>query len=102
MLKRHIVCGDHLKTPRYDVRSLCNGFLAGAAAISAGSGVIRPWGGLITGVIESFLYMSMCIILRKFKFDDPMENFSIYFTAGILSMFACAFFTPGKGILWGN
>lgn len=49
LLKRHIVRGDHKKTPRYDIRSLCNGFLAGVAAVSAGSGVMRPWGGILTG-----------------------------------------------------
>ena len=51
MLKRHIVCGDHMKTPRYDIRSLCNGFLSGVAAVAAGSGIVRPWGALITGII---------------------------------------------------
>ena len=102
MVKRHLVCGDHKLTPRYDIRSLCNGFLAGVAAVGAGSGVIRPWGALVTGLFEAVFYMSMCIILKKIKFDDPMENFAIYCTAGIWSMFACAFFTPGKGILWSN
>ena len=51
VFKRHIVRGDHQKTPRYDIRSLCNGFLGGMAAVSAGSGVMKPWGALITGVI---------------------------------------------------
>lgn len=50
ILKRFIVIGDHNKTPRYDVRSLCNGFLSGIAAVAAGSGTMRPWGALITGV----------------------------------------------------
>ncbi len=76
--------------------------MAGIAAVAAGSGVIRPWGALITGIVESVLYCTTCLILKKIKFDDPMENFSIYSTAGIWSMFACAFFTPGEGILWGN
>lgn len=49
LLKRYIVVGDHMKTPRYDVRSLCNGFLSGIAAVSAGSGAMRPWGALLTG-----------------------------------------------------
>jgi ammonia channel protein AmtB len=49
LLKRHIVRGDHRKTPRYDIRSLCNGFLSGVSAVAAGSGVMRPWGGILTG-----------------------------------------------------
>jgi Amt family ammonium transporter len=75
LLKRHIVRGDHAKTPRYDIRSLCNGFLAGIAAVSAGSGAMKPWGALITGIIEGFLYMITCAILKKVKIDDAMENF---------------------------
>lgn len=51
MLKRHIVIGDHWKTPRYDIRSLCNGFLSGMAAVAAGSGAMKPWGALLTGSI---------------------------------------------------
>jgi ammonia channel protein AmtB len=49
LLKRYIVYGDNDKTPRYDIRSLCNGFLAGAAAVAAGSGIMNPWSAVIVG-----------------------------------------------------
>lgn len=49
MLKRFIVVGDHRKTPRYDIRSLCNGYLSGVVAVAAGAGAMKPWGALITG-----------------------------------------------------
>ena len=75
LLKRHFVCGDHQKTPRYDIRSLCNGFLSGAAAVSAGAGVMHPWGAVITGAFQSLFYMIFCLIFKKVRFDDPMENF---------------------------
>jgi ammonia channel protein AmtB len=75
LLKRHIVRGDHQKTPRYDIRSLCNGFLSGMAAVSAGSGIMPPWGAVVTGLIQSIFYMLCCLIFKKVKFDDPMENF---------------------------
>jgi Amt family ammonium transporter len=51
ILKRHIVIGDHKKTPRYDIKSLCNGFLSGMAAVTAGSGVVKPWAALIIGLL---------------------------------------------------
>jgi ammonia channel protein AmtB len=102
LFKRYIVRGDHLKTQRYDVRSLCNGFLAGVAAVSAGSGTMKPWGALVTGSIEAFLYMTLCLISKKSKFDDPMENFQIYTSAGFWGMIASAFFIPNKGVLWGG
>ena len=102
LFKRYIVRGDDLKTQRYDVRSLCNGFLAGVAAVSAGSGTMKPWGALVTGSIEAFLYMTLCLIAKKSKFDDPMENFQIYTSAGFWGMIASAFFIPNKGVLWGG
>jgi len=102
LFKRFIVRGDDLKTQRYDVRSLCNGFLAGVAAVSAGSGTMKPWGALVTGSIEAFLYMTLCLIAKKSKFDDPMENFQIYTSAGFWGMIASAFFIPNKGVLWGG
>lgn len=75
LLKRYIVRGDRLKTPKYDIRALCNGYLAGVAAVSAGSGTMKPWGALVTGSIAALLYMTLCLIVKKSKFDDPMENF---------------------------
>jgi ammonium transporter, Amt family len=102
LLKKHVVRGDKRKTPIYDIRSLCNGFLAGVAAVSAGSGTMKPWGALVTGTIASFLYMTMCFIVKKVRFDDPMENFQIYSSAGFWGMIASAFFIPNKGVLWGG
>lgn len=102
ILKRHIVRGDHSKTPRYDVRSLCNGFIAGMAAVSAGSGAMKPWGAVVVGFIESFLYMIVCALMKKFHFDDPMENYQIYGSASFWAVIASAFLLPGSGILWGD
>ena len=64
-----------MKIPKYDIQSLCNGYLAGVAAVSAGSGNMKPWGALVTGFVASFLYVILSLISRKSKFDDPMENF---------------------------
>lgn len=91
-----------MKIPRYDIQSLCNGYLAGVAAVSAGSGTMKPWGALVTGIIAAFLYIILCLIVRKSKFDDPMENFQIYASAGFWGMIASAFFIPNTGVLWGG
>lgn len=103
LLKRYIVRGgENMKTQRYDVRSLCNGYLAGIAAVSAGCATMKPWGALVTGSIAAWLYMTLCLIARKSKLDDPMENFQIYTSAGFWGMIASAFFIPNKGVLWGG
>ena len=64
------------------------------AAVSAGSGVMKPWSALVTGVIQSFLYMFMCLIMKKAKIDDSMENFQIYGSAAVWAMLASVFFIP--------
>ena len=61
--------------PRNDVKSLCNGFLSGVCAVAAGAGYMKPWGAIFTGGLQSFLYMVACLILKKVRFDDAMENF---------------------------
>lgn len=75
VLKRYVVRGDNKRTPRYDVKSLCNGFLSGVAAVSAGSGIMYPWSAIVTGSIQAFAYMITCWLFKKVRFDDPMENF---------------------------
>lgn len=102
VLKRHFVRGDHYKTPRYDIRSLCNGYLAGIAAVTAGAGSMKPWGALIVGSIEALLYMIFCAIMKRVRFDDAMENFQIYGSASFWAMVASVFFIPEKGILWSD
>lgn len=102
LLKKYVVRGDKKRTQKYDIRSLCNGFLAGVAAVSAGSGTMKPWGALVTGTIASFFYMTLCFIVKKVRFDDPMENFQIYASGGFWGMIASAFFIPNKGVLWGG
>jgi ammonia channel protein AmtB len=74
VVKRHIV-GINSKVARYDVKSLCNGFLTGIAAVSGGCHTYKPWAAAVIGIIASVLYMFMCLIFKKIKFDDPMENF---------------------------
>jgi ammonia channel protein AmtB len=63
---------------------------------------MKPWSAIVTGFIEGLLYMTLCLIMKKAKFDDPMENFQIYGSAGFWAMLASAFFLPNKGILWGG
>lgn len=46
--------------------------------------------------------MLFCLIIKKAKFDDVMENFAVYGSAGFWSMLASVFFLPYQGILWSN
>jgi ammonia channel protein AmtB len=102
LLKRHVVIGDHWLTPRYDIRSLCNGYLSGVTAVAAGAGAMKPWSALVTGTFQAFIYMLACLIMQRVKFDDAMENFQTFGTASFTAMFASVFFLPNQGILWSS
>ena len=46
--------------------------------------------------------MLLCLGFKKAKFDDPIESFQIYGTAGIWGMIASILFWPDSGIFWGG
>mmetsp|Transcript_7103 Transcript_7103/g.6215 ORF Transcript_7103/g.6215 Transcript_7103/m.6215 type:complete len:196 (+) Transcript_7103:881-1468(+) len=89
------------KLPTHDVRSLCNGFLSGMAAAATGAGYMTPYTAIIIGLIQSFAYMTFCLVLYKIRVDDAMENFPIYGTAGVIASISSVFFHPEKGIING-
>jgi ammonia channel protein AmtB len=63
---------------------------------------MRPWGALFTGAFQSLFYMTFCLVLKKTRFDDAMENFPIFGTASFISAIASIVFLPDKGALWGH
>jgi len=62
--------GNHL----FDIKALCNGFLAGVAAVSCGSGGMQPYYAVLAGVIAAPCYLFACVTFRNFTIDDPLEN----------------------------
>lgn len=66
--------GNHL----FDIKALCNGFLAGVVAVSIGSGGMQPYWAVLSGVITAPIYVAGIMLFRSFTIDDPMENCQIY------------------------
>ena len=62
--------GNHL----YDIRSTCNGFIAGVVGVSVGSGAMQPLFAFVSGIVANLCYLLGCIMFRSFQIDDPMEN----------------------------
>ena len=46
--------------------------------------------------------MVFALVLIKIRFDDAMEYFPMFGTAGFLSAIFSVFFYPDVGILWGH
>ena len=68
LMKTHV--GNHL----FDMKAMCNGFLAGVAAVSVGSGGLQPYYAVLAGIIAGPCYLLACVIFRNFNVDDPLEN----------------------------
>lgn len=65
LLKKYLMrtnMGNHL----FDMKALCNGFLAGAIGVSVGSGGMQPYLAVIAGVFSALFYIFGCIIFRSF------------------------------------
>jgi ammonia channel protein AmtB len=50
----------------FDMRSLCNGFLAGVAAMSVGSAGMQAYWAVLCGAITAPLYVGSCLLFRAF------------------------------------
>jgi Amt family ammonium transporter len=62
--------GNHL----FDMKALCNGFLAGVVGVSVGSGGMQPYHAVLSGLITAPIYLMGVVIFRNFTIDDPLEN----------------------------
>ena len=57
---------SHVANHLYDIRSLCNGFLAGVAGVSVGSGGMQPILAIVSGGISAAFYLIANAIFRQF------------------------------------
>lgn len=63
VLKKRVIT-SHVANHLYDIRSLCNGFLAGVAGVSVGSGGMQPIMALMAGVLSAAFYLGACAMFR--------------------------------------
>lgn len=57
----------------YIIIDVCCGLLSALVSITAGCNVVAHWAALIIGVIGGIVYVLSCVILIKYKIDDPVE-----------------------------
>lgn len=70
-----------------------NGMLAGLVAICAGVGVMEPWMVLVTGFAAGLLVVvSILVIERVFKVDDPVGASSVHGVCGFWGLLATGIF----------
>jgi ammonium transporter, Amt family len=80
-----------LKKP--DASMSGNGMLAGLVAVCAGVGSMEPWMVLATGFIAGLLVVvSILVIERVFKVDDPVGASSVHGVCGFWGVLAAGIF----------
>jgi Amt family ammonium transporter len=85
-----LTCLLVLKT--IDVGMVGNGAIAGLVAVTAPSGFIEPWAGVVVGLVAGFLVVVSVVLIEK-KIDDPVGVLSAHGIAGIWGTLACGLFT---------
>ncbi|MDX6731536.1 MAG: ammonium transporter, Amt family [Baekduia sp.] len=81
-----------LKTKTFDIGMAGNGAIAALVAITAGSGYVKPWAGIVIGAVAGVIVVLGVLAIDK-KLDDPVGALSAHGLAGIWGTLACGLFT---------
>jgi Amt family ammonium transporter len=81
-----------LKTKSFDIGMAGNGAIAALVGITAGSGYVKPWAGVIIGAVAGVIVVLGILAIDK-KLDDPVGALSAHGLAGIWGTIACGLFT---------
>jgi len=75
-----------------DIGEFTAGILGGLVAITAPANLIRPWEGLVIGLIGALVAIGFIKLLDKLHIDDPVGCFGVHWGAGLWGMIATGFF----------
>jgi Amt family ammonium transporter len=80
-----------------DPTMCCNGFLAGAVAITAPCAFVNPVGAVLIGAIAGILVIwSVLFIERVMKVDDPVGAISVHGVCGAFGCLCIGLFADGN------
>ena len=96
---KKFMMGTHVGNHLFDIRALCNGFLAGMIAVSCGSGAMQPILAVLSGLITAPCYLGGCWMFRSFQIDDPLESCQIYILPVIWGSINSVIFMDSEGVL---
>ncbi len=96
-----------VRTGKTDILVACNGALAGLVGITAPVAFVEPWSAVVIGAISApIMLMSVGVIERVFKIDDPVGAVSVHGTCGLWGILAVGIFANGNngvtGLVGGN
>ena len=91
-----------IRTGKADILMSCNGALAGLVGITAPVAHVDPWAAVVIGAIAAPIMMvSVSVIEKVFKIDDPVGAVSVHGTCGLWGLLAVGIFANGNNDVTG-
>lgn len=86
-----------IKSGKIDILMSCNGALAGLVGITAPVAYVDPWAAVVIGALAAPIMMvSVTLIERVLKVDDPVGAVSVHGVCGLWGLLAVAIFASGN------
>ena len=86
-----------IRTGKADILMACNGALAGLVGITAPVAYVAPWAAVVIGAIAApIMIVSVNVIEKVFKIDDPVGAISVHGTCGLWGLLAVGIFANGN------
>ncbi len=91
-----------IKSGKIDILMSCNGALAGLVGITAPVAYVDPWAAVVIGALAAPIMMvSVTVIERVLKVDDPVGAVSVHGVCGLWGLLAVAIFASGNNDVTG-
>ena len=91
-----------IRTGKIDILMGCNGALAGLVGITAPVAFVDPWAAVVIGALAApIMIVSVMVIERVFKIDDPVGASSVHGVCGLWGLLAVAIFASGNNDVTG-
>jgi Amt family ammonium transporter len=96
-----------LKKP--DLSMMLNGVIAALVAITAASGFVAPWAGIVIGLVAGAVAVLGVLLVERLRIDDPIGAVAVHGLAGVWGTLATGIFAvpalaanlaTGTGGLW--
>lgn len=79
-----------------DVTMMCNGMLAGLAAVTASCAFISSWAAVLIGALSGVLVVEAALFIeQRLRLDDPVGAISVHGVCGALGVLATGLFPNG-------
>jgi ammonium transporter, Amt family len=81
---------------RFDLSMMLNGVIAALVAITAASGFVAPWAGVVIGLVAGAVAVVGWLAVERLRVDDPVGAVSVHGLAGVWGTLATGLFAlPG-------